>query len=245
VIQVCVGEPEQTAEDVRHCFVHPWLRREGYYHRPEVITVLISRLQSEVGDKLIAAIATAWTIGYRDGLLQAELVRIAGLSGERHQNEEAEGYALAALSDMVYPKAGDLSRALGARLNRIGHLTEPDLWTARHVAPLQILPAIIEAARPKHPPFAAVWALLSLAVRFPESAHEVWEAFKSLDDDTQFLFSSTATDLIDLEEVGQYLIAEVTSTFQNIVNFVKPPVSIRRTGAYLRLRSHRSPGIGL
>jgi hypothetical protein len=216
VIKVCVEAPEKTSWDARHFFLSPWLKSEGYHYRPRIIADVITRLRNTDGERLVAAIQTAWVIGYRDDGLQAEMVRIAGLQGEPHPDDNAQGYALAALSDMAYPGSGEIAQALQARLNRIGRLTEPDCWTARYVASPGMIPALIEAATSKPSKHIAVSALLMIPIRYPDKASEVWKAFESLDDNVRFLYLNTATDRIDLEEVGHHVLWEALTAFQQI-----------------------------
>ncbi|MFP5260973.1 MAG: hypothetical protein ACLGJB_03605 [Blastocatellia bacterium] len=218
VIKVCVEAPEKTAWDVRHFFLSPWLRGEGYHYRSQIIADITARLQNTTGNQLVATIQTAWVIGYRDDRLQAELARIAGLQSEPHPDDNAQGYALSVLSDMAYPNSEQIAQALQARLHRIGHLTEPDCWTARYVASPGMIPALCEAANSKPPEQIAVSALLMMPMRYPDKASEVWRAFESLDDKIRFIYLNTATDQIDLKEVGHHVLSEVLTTFQHIEN---------------------------
>jgi hypothetical protein len=213
VVRICVEAPEETASDARQLFLGSWLGREGYHCRSRVITNLISRLRQTSGDQLVAAVRTAWVVGYRDDDLQGELVRIAGLLGHPHGDCDADGYALAALSAMTYSESDALSRALNSRLERTGHLTEPDLWTAMHAATPDMIPALLAAAATSDT-WAAQHALLELASRYPAAAHDVWEAFRSLKEETRFLFASNVARRIDLEEVAGYLLAEALGAFQ-------------------------------
>jgi hypothetical protein len=191
------------------------LQHEGYHHRNDLIVNLVSRLRLAGGQQLVAAIKTAWVVGYRDDQLHAELTRIAGLQGEPHKDQDAEGYALAVLATMSYPDPDAIAGALRSRLARIGRLTEPDLWTAMHVATLDMIPALQQAAAASDS-LGAEHALLELASRNPDAAHNVWEVFKYLDDERRFLLASNAANRINLEEVGEYLLAEALTAFQQL-----------------------------
>jgi hypothetical protein len=212
VVKVCVEAPEKIAEEVRHFFLSYWIKREGYHYRQEVITLLINTLRKADTDQVIAAILTAWVVGYRDDQLEAELVRIAGLNGEPHPDQNAQGYALAVLSDMAYADSGAITQALKSRLERIGHLTKPDCWAAIHAASPDMIPALCAADDPGS---VAVHALLELPSRYPDAVFDVWKAFESLDEDTRFLYASTAVKEIDLEDIGNYVVSEVLTAFQN------------------------------
>jgi hypothetical protein len=211
VVQICVEAPEKTAFEARHRFLSPWLRRDGYYSRPKVIARVISKLQTAKGEQLIAALRTAWVIGYRDDSLQDELVRIAGLQDGQIQDENAQGYALTVLSSMAYPDSQAIVQTLRSRLNRIGHLTEPDCWTALQMASPEMIPALREAAKSNT---AAVSALLKLATRYPESSLEVWKAFDSLEERAKFGYVNSLARRVDLEEVSRYLLSEVLAAFE-------------------------------
>ncbi len=212
VVSVCVEAEEKIAEEVRHFFLSYWLKREGYHHRAEIITQLINKLGQSDVTQLIAAIQTAWVVGYRDNRLQAELVRIAGLYGEPHPDQTAQGYALAVLSSMAYPDQQAITNALRSRLERLGRLTKPDCWTAIQAASPDMIPALREAAVSEP---VAVHALVELSSRHPDAVHEVWKAFESLDENTRFLYISNAVKRIDLEEVGHYVLSEALTAFQH------------------------------
>lgn len=225
VVRLCVEAPEKTAFDARHWFLKSWLQREGYHRRNELIANLITWLRVASGEQLVAAIKTAWVVGYRDDLLQRELARIAGLQGQRHGDHNAEGYALAVLASMSYSDSTAIALALRSRLNRIGRLTEPDFWVAMYTATLDMIPALQRAAAASKS-WGAEHALLELASRYPDAAPDVWEAFKSLEEKTRTLFASNVARRIDLEGVGEYLLSEVLDAFQQLKHRnVLPPAN--------------------
>lgn len=211
VVRVCIEVPEKIAWAARHNFLSPWLRREGFKYRSEVIKQIILRLRYNEEAQIIAALRTAWVVGYRDEELQQELIRIAGLHDETHANNDSQGYALTVLSSLAYTDQKAITQKLKSRLAKIGNLTEPDCWTAIYAATPEMIPDLCQAA-PSH--IIAVDALLKLPSRYPDAALDVLNAFKSLDRRDRFLYSSTIAQRINLEEVGAYLLTEVLEVFQ-------------------------------
>lgn len=215
VVRVCVESPEETAWDVRHLFLSGWIRGEGYHNRPEVIADVTERLRHADDKQLVAAIRTAWVIGYRDDRLQSELARIAGLNGQRHPDHEAEGHALAALSGMGYPDSESITRVLQSRLDEMGAMTGPDCWTAMQAATPSMIPFLCAAAASE---LVAVHALLELPARHPRALPEIWEAFRSLDESTRFMYVSSAVKRVDLEDVGDYVVSRALLASQGTEN---------------------------
>lgn len=223
VVRVCVEAPEKTAEAARHSFLSSWLRHGGYHQRPDIIRYVIQKLRDEEGERLVAAVKTAWVVGYRDEELQAELERIAGLRGESHSEDDCEGYALAVLASMAYPDLDAITGKLRSRLERIGQLTEPDGWVARHAATPDMIPFLKEAAPTV---IIATGALMALPGRYPDAAPAVLNAFMSLDERERFGYTSALADRVDLEGVGEFLLAEVLDAFRpDKSRNVLPPVT--------------------
>lgn len=223
VVRVCVEAPEKTAEAARHNFLSSWLRHGGYHQRPDVVRHVIQKLRDEEGGRLVEAVKTAWVVGYRDDELQAELELIAGLRGGSHSEDDSEGYALAVLASMAYSDLDAITRKLRSRLERIGQLTEPDGWVARYAATPDMIPYLKEAAPAV---IIATGALLALPDRYPEAAPAVLNAFKSLDEREKFGYTSALADRVDLEEVSEFLLAEVLDAFRHYkARNVLPPVT--------------------
>lgn len=226
-VRVSVEAPEKIAHDSRHFFLSDWLKREGYHSRPRVIENIIARLRTANGSQLIGAILTAWVIGYRDDQLQTELVRIAGLQGEPHKDDEAQGYALAVLSDMAYPHSEQIAQALKTRLNRIGRLTKPDCWTARYAASPEMISALCDAAVSDPFGSVAVSALIRLASRYPDKTLDVWKAIESLSDDIRFMYMRSVAEQFDLTEVAHHILSEAITAFQHCEERnVLPPMNL-------------------
>jgi hypothetical protein len=211
VVRICVEEPKKVSHAARHRFLSYWLKGQGYYHRPAVIQSVVRRLRNEKGERLEAAIRTAWVIGYRDAELVQQLEEIGGLQEQVRTDTNAEGWALAALASMAYPKLDAISSKLHSRLNINGRFTESDCWTAIHAATPDMISALVEAAPSE---LLAVSALLEIPKRFTDAAKSVFNAFKSLDEKDQFFYGHSLTSKIDLPEVGVYVLTRVLATFE-------------------------------
>lgn len=224
VVRICVEEPRKVSHAARHGFLSYWLKGQGYYQRPTVIESVVRRLRNEFGERLEGAIRTAWVIGYRDAELVNQLEEIAGLLDKAPTDKNAEGWALAALASMAYPKLGAISTKLHSRLNLTGQLSESDCWTAIHAATPDMISALVKAAPSK---LLAVSALLEIPKRFPEAAKSVFDAFKLLDERELFFSGYNLTSKIDLPEVGFYILTKVLSTFEQFEKRnVLPPVNL-------------------
>jgi hypothetical protein len=221
VVRMCVEEPKKVSHVVRHGFLTYWLKGQGYYHRPAVIQSVVSRLKSETNERLEAAIRTAWVIGYRDTEVVQQLEDIAGFWKRARTDTNAEGWALAALASMAYPKLEAISSKLHSRLNVNGRLTESDCWTALYAGTPDMISALVEAAPSE---VLAVSALLEIPRRFPDAAKHVFDAFTSLDERDQILHGNRVTSNIDLPEVGAYVLTTVLTAFEEKRN-VLPPVN--------------------
>jgi hypothetical protein len=224
VVRICVEEPKKVSHAGRHGFLTYWLKGQGYYQRPAVIESVIRRLRNETGDRLEGAIRTAWVIGYRDAALVEQLEEIAGLQEKAQTDKNAEGWALAALASMAYPNIDTISSKLHSRLSINGRLTESDCWTAIHAARPDMISALVEVVPSE---LLAVSALLEIPKRFPDSANNVFDAFKSLNERDQFFYGNTLTSKLDLPEVGFYILTKVLSTFEHFEKRnVLPPVNL-------------------
>ena len=60
VIRVCVEAPEPVSNEIRHFFLRPWVRDEGFHHRVDLIADLVRRFQSGDRKQLVATIRTGW-----------------------------------------------------------------------------------------------------------------------------------------------------------------------------------------
>lgn len=223
IVRICVEEPGKVSWVARHSFLSYWLKGQGYYHRPRVIEAVVNRLRTETDAHLEAAIRTAWVVGYRDDQLVHELEDIAGLHNQTRNGGNAEGWALAVLASMAYPRLDVISSKLQTRLSINGRLTESDCWTAKHAATPDIISALVEAAPSQ---LIAVSALLDLPTRYPGSIHSVFDAFKSLDERDQFFYGNNLTSSIDLPDVGVYVLTQVLNAFEQFgKRNVLPPVN--------------------
>lgn len=222
-VKVCVETPKKVAWVARHSFLSYWLKGQGYYDRPTVIKSVVNRLKSETNERLEAAIRTAWVIGYRDDQIVDELENIAGLHKQTRPDTNAEGWALAVLASMAYPRLDFISSKLKSRLNVNGLLTESDCWTAKHAATPEMISGLVEAAPSQ---LLAVSALLDLPTRYPDSAKAVFDAFKSLEEKDRFLYVNNLTSNIDLPDVGVYVLDQVLGAFEQPgKRNVLPPVN--------------------
>jgi hypothetical protein len=215
VARICTSRSKDVAWRVRHFFMNPWLARDGYFSRGAVIDLLVEALADRAGDRVVPAIQTAWVIGYRDEKLEDKLLYIAGIDNGHDYDDDAEGYALTALSSMAYYDHFAIQQKLASRILRRGTLAEPDCWTAITAATPSLIEPLVAVA--KEIPVAP-HALLALPVRFPGSALAVWKAFLKLDNNCRVGQVGNASRSLDLEAVSQYLVGEVLKTIEDIDN---------------------------
>src|SRR6266404_2734484 len=158
-VRLCIGAPKKVSWVARHSFLSYWLKGQGHYHRPNVLKSVVNRLKSETDERLEAAIRTAWVIGCRDGRIVHELESRAGLYNRTRPDRNAEGWALAVLASLAYPRLDIISSKLQSRLDIDGRLAESDCWTAKHAATPDMISALVEVAPSQ---LIAVSALLDL-----------------------------------------------------------------------------------
>lgn len=239
VIRVCVEGSKAVSDEVRHFFLRRWVREEGFYQRAAMIADLVQRLRAGDRHQLVAAIRTAWSIGYRDPLLEEQLVRIASLGGGAPQVDEAQGYALTVLAWLGYSDCEAILGKLNERWKQNGCLLEPDCWTLLQVSTPDFIAPLRDAASNER---VAVSALLKVAERHPQAAGEVWQAFQSLDRRATFGYVGAVAETLDLETVARTLIDEAITAFQayRTRNVLMPRGVLLRANLPNHLSTYRS-----